>query len=171
MPIICTLLFGFAGAFFAGAAAADRAALGTLRSMVIPIVHLATPEMERKGLVLLITGVSCAAFYISFITAIFSKLVDPAPGWEQIAALQNRTSAQQNADSAAYWGFIHRQQRYRAISGAAYNIGLAPLPFSGLIFTKTQFVTWVILIYVAFLIFTLGKFLFATIPAFFSRRP
>jgi hypothetical protein len=157
MPTICTFLFGFTGAFFGTAASADRGALGKLAQLSLPFTTYATPEMERKGLVLLVTGLCCAGFFISLLTALFSKFTDPEPGWAKISAEGNRSDVQKRIDKAAYDALVARQQWYRLVSAVSYNIAIALLPLSGILFLKNAFVGWVLLLYLGYLAWALGR--------------
>jgi hypothetical protein len=56
------------------------------------------PSFEIKGAVLLVTGASAAALYISVIGAIYGKLLDPEPARVQVEPNTGRSRDQKDTD-------------------------------------------------------------------------
>jgi hypothetical protein len=88
----------YSGGYFAAIAAADRNATGRILEIVLPYHWFVMPSFEIKGAVLLVTGASAAALYISVIGTIYGKLLDPEPARVQVEPNTGRSRDQKDAD-------------------------------------------------------------------------
>jgi len=127
LPLLCTLLFGFLGAFFGAVAAAPdeaRALKGSLSVCCLTV--------EIKTLILVLSGVSGISFFASALLALYAKLFSvkdaPANDDETWVAEQFQTI----------------RTKFLSYSACAFNAGVILTPVTGfLLIPATAF--WVIL--------------------------
>ena len=151
MPIVCTLLFGFAGAFFATAAAADKGE--TVLGLLVlrnPLTGAVWYSDFRKGYVLFITGVAAISFYVSLISIIYSRMKDPLPAWRHVGYLNSGLTDEHRRDRDILKKFLSERRRYRVVSLNAFNFGILFIPFAGLLFLKQIVLPIALVLYALF---------------------
>ena len=133
IPVLCSILFGFSGAYFAAVAVADK--LGDQKFGDLPWIgkyigsHL---DFSVKPSVMLLSGICCVCFYLSTLGAIYAKMVNV----EKIAANlpSGRPADQRVSDDTRIWDHRKRRRRCLLLSLVAFNIGVFFLPVSALVF-------------------------------------
>jgi hypothetical protein len=133
MPVLCSILFGFSGAYFAAVAVADK--LGDRTFADLPWIGKylgGRLDFSIKPSVLLLSGICCVCFYLSTLGAIYAKMVNV----EKIASSlpTGRTADQQVSDNTRIRDHRERRRRCLLLSLVAFNVGVFLLPMSVLVF-------------------------------------
>lgn len=128
IPLLCTLLFGFAGAYFCSIAVAEH--LPDYLETNLYLVKI--PTIHTKGLILWLTGLASAAFFASVMSAVYSGMLDPEPYVPALNSMSNRSKEQEDADTAALARFRQKRDFLQHISITAFNFGSFLLPISAL---------------------------------------
>jgi len=148
IPLLCSILFGFAGAYFATVSAVSshefgRRSFGNL--LTFGFIAGNRLDFDVRGAVMILSGIACTCFYVSAIAAIYARMVNT----EAINLPSHRTDDQVLADDTVVRRRVRQRSRYLTTSLMAFNIGVFVLPFSAFVFLPDGMFRIVILGYIA----------------------
>ncbi|HXZ01932.1 MAG TPA: hypothetical protein VEI03_18200 [Stellaceae bacterium] len=131
IPILCSILFGFAGAYFAAISVIRPDELGERKFecvFVIGSIIGSGWDFQVKNAVMVLSAICCACFYISVIGAIYAKMVNTDEIASKLGA--GRSDEQKAVDNDIITRRIGQREKYFFVSLAAFNTGIFVLPFS-----------------------------------------
>jgi hypothetical protein len=139
-PLLCSILFGFLGAFFGAVAAAPKDAV-----LLVQNFDLYFLTFKARDAILITSGCGGIAFFMSALLAMYAKMfsVTTIPSNEE-----EKTVAQE---------FMEIRAKFLLFSAISFNIGVVIAPTSGFFLISAPAIFVVLFVYAVAIVFAAIK--------------
>lgn len=145
MPLLCSILFGFSGLYFAAVCIVKDSDLGerTFANLLVVGPYIASSlDFSLRSAIMFLSAICCASFYGSVVSALYAKMVNV-----HAVASAAKSPEQQAADELILSHLRKRRSVYILISLITFNFGIFVLPLSLLVFLPNKVMATAIVLY------------------------